>query len=173
MTALPDPDSIVTVDRAPTWTSTVLALLAALLVCLVALQTVGLAPAVIGLGLLGVGLLTGRRGLVTLGAAGQLVGLFLTGVETVPTASVLVGLAAALVAWDVGQYAVGLGEQIGRTAPTRRAELVHAGASAAIATSTAGIAYVLFVVAAGNQPTTALVALLCTAVLLVLVLRKR
>lgn len=175
MTELPDPDSVVTVSRAPTLTSTIVTLVAAFLVCLTALPTIGLVPTILGLVVLASGLLAGRRGLVTLGSAGQLVGLFIAGAgaSNVTTVRVLVGIAAAVVAWDVGQYAVGLGDQIGRTAPTRRAELVHAGTSLTIAAATAGIAYLLFVVAAGNQPTTALVALLCTAVLLVLVLRKQ
>jgi hypothetical protein len=173
MTDLPDPESIVTVRRAPTVTSTIITLLAGLLVCVAALPRIGLAPTVIGLVVLATGLFTGRRSLVTLGATGQLVGLFITGASNVPTVRVLVGIAAAVVAWDVGQYAVGLGDQIGRTAPTRRAELRHAGTSLTIAAGTAGIAYTLFLGAAGNQPTTALVALLSTAILLVLVLRKQ
>ena len=84
----------------------------------------------------------------------------------------LVGLVMAVVAWDVGQHAVGLGEQVGRAGPTVRAELVHAGTSLGIAGGTAGIAYLLFVAGAGNQPTTALVALLLAAVLIVLALRN-
>jgi len=172
VTELPDPDEIATVNRVPPRTSTIIALVAALIVCVTALRSIGFVPAGLGLAIMGAGLAGGRRSLVTVGAAGQLVALFITGAAGVGTARVLVGIAAGVVAWDVAQHAVGLGEQIGRDAPSRRAELVHAGTSLGVAASTAGIAYLLFVAAAGNQPTTALVALLLAVVLIVLALRN-
>lgn len=48
--------------------------------------------------------------------------------------SVLVGgVALALVVWDLGEFAVGVGEEVGRRAPTTHGELVHVGAAFGLA----------------------------------------
>lgn len=48
--------------------------------------------------------------------------------------SVLVGgVAIALVVWDLGEFAVGAGEEAGRRAPTTHGELVHVGAAFGLA----------------------------------------
>lgn len=46
-----------------------------------------------------------------------------------PLSTLLVGAVAALLVWDVGEHAIGIGEQLGRTAPTTRIELTHLAAS--------------------------------------------
>jgi hypothetical protein len=46
-----------------------------------------------------------------------------------PLSTLLVGAVAALLVWDIGENAVGIGEQLGRTAPTTRIEVTHLAAS--------------------------------------------
>ncbi|WP_276301173.1 DUF7519 family protein [Halorussus lipolyticus] len=56
-------------------------------------------------------------------------GLFLSaafaGTVDAPFWLVLAGLVVALVVWDAGEFAVTLGSEVGRRAPTRRVELLH------------------------------------------------
>ncbi|MFC6988873.1 hypothetical protein ACFQJD_09425 [Haloplanus sp. GCM10025708] len=81
------------------------------------------------LGLLGAVLFPGRGE----SAAVASVGVFLAAVGSarvgVPPVVVFVAVAASLVVWDVSDHAVAMGTEVGRAAPTRHVELVHAGGS--------------------------------------------
>jgi hypothetical protein len=81
------------------------------------------------------------------------------------------GVAATLVAWDVGQHAITIGEQFGRQAPTRRGEIVHAGGSVMVGVLASGLAYGIYLFGSGNQPTLAVALLMFGAVLLIWALR--
>jgi hypothetical protein len=161
------------ITRKPAVVGTSLAVLAGMCSALsVALGSVtGLALAGPGLLALGVGLLTGGRR--TLGAGGTLLvgGVLFAGVQGAGPETLLFGLLTAVLAWDVGEHAIGVGEQLGREADTRRVELVHAGASTFVGVVAAGIGYGAYLGATGGQPVTALVFLLLGAVILVSVLR--
>lgn len=158
-------------DRSPTRVSATLALLAALAGVL-ALSVSGPAVlvGVIGTGLLALGLYRGSRAAVTLGSTGVFGGTVLAGLAGSPPELLLFVTAATVTAWDVAEFAVGLGEELGRAAETRRLELVHAGSSALVATL-AAIGGVLVFRTIGRGPPLALVALLCGAVVLVVALR--
>jgi hypothetical protein len=161
------------ITRKPAVVSTSLSMLAGMCSALsVALGSVsGLALAGPGLLAVGVGLLTGGRR--TLGAGGTLLvgGVLFAGVQGAGPETLLFGLLTAVLAWDVGEHGIGVGEQLGREADTTRLELVHAGASTFVGVVAAGVGYGAYLGATGGQPVTALVFLLLGAVMLVSVLR--
>lgn len=130
-----------------------------------------LAAGVVGLLLLVAGLVRARDGVVTLGAAALLACGLVAGVRGAPVPATLASVAAAVVAWDVGRNALGVGRQLGREGDTWRLEVVHAAASAGVAAVTVLVGYGLFRTATGGQPAAALVFLLLAAVLLVEALR--
>lgn len=156
------------VDRSPARFSATLALFAAAVaVVATALASVP-ATALGGLGTLAVafGVVAGHRRAVTLGAVGLFSGAAMAGVFGAPPGPAIVAAAAAVVAWDVGGNAISVGEHLGREAPTRRGEVAHAAASAAVAATTAGFGYVLYRLSTGGQPVGALVFLLVGAVVI-------
>ena len=100
-------------------------------------EIVLLLPGLVGLGVLGAGLAPVRGGrarlLVKAGAAGLfgtvvLAGLFRSGEPSV----VLLAGVGAVVAWDAGEHAIGVGEQLGPAASTWRCELPHVVATALV-----------------------------------------
>lgn len=119
---------------------------------------------------LGVGLRSVSRAAVTLGAVGLFCGTLLAGLAGAAPTLLLVATAAAIVVWDIAEFAIGLGETVGKGAETRRAELVHAGASGALALVGAGSGLVVYRLAGGG-PALVPIALLCGAVVLVLALQ--
>lgn len=157
------------IDRSPTRLGSGLALGAGL----VALAAAGPYSAASGLAAtLGVVLLVaaarvGDRRLVSVGAVALLGGVLVAGVAGASTGSLLVGVGATVFAWDAGGTSIDLGAQLGRAADTRRLEIVHAAASAGVATASAAVGYAVFLVMAGGQPVTALLLLLLAGALLV------
>lgn len=125
-----------------------------------------------------------RLGLVSELAAGPALAatglLVATGFATAVGASpalVVGGVAAALLVRDVGTYGTTLGAELGRAAPTRRTELVHAVGAGLVAVVGVGLATAVAGVAGGTAlalpvPVAGpLAAALGALVLLVLVLR--
>jgi hypothetical protein len=161
-----------TVDRSPARLSAALAL-GGVLVALAASAVSVLALLVGGGGVVAVavGVLRGSRAALGVGVAGLFAGALLAGVLGGGPVRLLVAVAATAFAWDAGENAIGVGEQLGRAADTARAELVHAGASAGLLTTAAGVGLLAFALAGGGSPL-ALVALLLGAVLLVAALRE-
>lgn len=129
-----------------------------------------LAVGSVGLTLVGAGIGFGRTGGVTGGAFGLLVAALIAGTQGAPVVWVLLGVAAAVVAWDVGCTAISVGKQLGRAADTRRLEVVHLAASVGVGVVTTGAGYGLYQVGTGRQPVGALLFLLVAAVLLVVAL---
>jgi len=126
-----------------------------------------IAPAGFGAGLLVLGVFRGSDRGVFAGSALLFGGLVLGGVQGARPPALLLAAVGVAVAYDAGQYAVTLGTQLRAGAPTRRAELVHVGATATVVTATAGVGALVFRVGTGGQPSTALVALLLATVLFV------
>lgn len=111
---------------------------------------------------------TGTRNWVSLGTMSILFGILIvgsTGVATPPM--LLASMVGLLVAWDTGEHAITIGEQFGRTAPTRRGEFVHVGGSLIVGVLTAGFVYLVYTLGTGGQPALAGISLLLGAVLLV------
>ena len=125
-----------------------------------------LACGLLGLALVGLGLVRGSRSGVTAGAVGLFVGALVAGAGGAPALAVALGVAAAVVTWDVGTNAIDVGDHLGREARTRRIEAVHAAASISVGVVTTGIGYGIYRATAAGQPLAALVLLLIAAVLL-------
>ncbi|GGL32784.1 hypothetical protein GCM10009037_15570 [Halarchaeum grantii] len=161
------------VARAPTRLGATLAVLAGVLGVAVA-AVGGLYPvtaAIAGTAALAAGVRRGRRrdlavGAVLLALAAVLLGAFDAG----PLPALAVA-AAALFAWDVGENALSLGEQLGVEARTRDAELVHAAASAGVLALAGAAVYGVALGGFGGRPVGALVALLVGALVLAWTLR--
>lgn len=162
------PDGVGTPEYSPARIAGGVAVVAVLLVVLtvgaVSLPALGVGGA--GAWILTVALVRGQRRLVTAGTALVFGGLLLAGVTGASPLALLVGAVATVVAYDAAHYAVRLGHQLGRSAPTGRAEIVHVGVTAAVALGAAAVGYLVFELGTGEQPATALVALLLAAVFL-------
>lgn len=101
------------------------------------LVTAQFAPGMLGLAVLALGVIpargSGSRRLVKGGTAFVVVSVFVTGIVQKPSLVTLLAAGVATVlAWDLGENAIGLGVQLGRRAGTRRAEAVHALGSVAV-----------------------------------------
>lgn len=157
------------ITRRPPRFSIAVSLLAGTVVTLAvaAASSAGLALSGLGLLPLAIGLFVGSRRAVSLGTAGLLAGVLFAGWAGGAPELLVVGSLAGLLAWDVGGNAVDLGDQLGREAPTRRVEAVHAAASLAVGVFSVAIGYGVYLAAAGGQPVTALVFLLAGVVALV------
>lgn len=125
-----------------------------------------------GLLLIAAGVFSSRSGPVTAGVLVQVAGLILAGLNGLSPTAVLFGLATALIAWDTGQFAITVGEQVGVENVSMRTELIHAGATALVVGATAVVAHGIFSVVADGQPFAALAALAVAALLLVLAIRN-
>jgi hypothetical protein len=82
-------------------------------------------------------------------AAGLVFAGLFAGLQDAPPAFVFGTVAAGMVAWDVGEYGVGLVDELGRGAPTARVELVHVAASVGVGLLAYYAAFTLQDVAAG------------------------
>lgn len=161
------------VTAAPPVLSVAVSLLAAAVAVASLAVAAALALPVAGVGVLGLaaGLLGGRRRWVTGGSVGLFVAALLAGVQGAPPEPLLVALLGTVVAWDVGEHGVGLGEQLGREARSRRAVAVHAAAATAVGAAATVLGYGGYLAVSGGQPTTAVVFLLVGVVALVAALR--
>lgn len=142
------------------------------------LASVSLAPAfpAVGVGVvatatLAYGLREGSERLLGAGVATLVGALLLGGVLGTPAELLVIAAGATILAWDVGDNALGVGEQLGRNARTGRLELVHAAASLAVAVVGSAVAYGVFRLAGGGRPVLAVVLLLLGATILVAVLQ--
>ncbi|WP_435360522.1 DUF7519 family protein [Haloarchaeobius sp. DFWS5] len=165
------------IDRRPARLSALVALGAGALAALAAVLTgsAGVIGAAIGMAALAPGVVLGSRRLVHIGAVGLFGGLVFAGATgTAPAAELLmlVGTTGTVLAWDVGQNAIGIGEQLGRGADTSRAELAHVGGSTVVGILTAGSAFGVYQVATEGQPLTALALMILAVVILTTALRQ-
>jgi hypothetical protein len=118
------------------------------------------------------GLSLGARRLLLLGDATVLSGVLVSGLLGASPLVLLTCVTLTALVWDVGEQAIGLGEQLGSEADTLRGEVVHASASVLVATVGGGVGYVVFLVSTGGQPLTAVVVLLLAVVVLASALRE-
>jgi hypothetical protein len=95
----------------------------------------------------------GSRSLLWFGCVALFVSVVVAGtLGSGPPALLLTSVAATLLAWDIGQNAISVGEQLGNGATTWRSEVVHGAA---------------------DQPVTALLLLLAAGLLLTWALRSQ
>ena len=168
----PEGGERVELDRRPPTLAVTLALSAAgvaVAAVLLGGSALAVAPAAVGLLAILGGTAVASRRILTLGAVSLLAAVVL-GAAVAPglgAEATLVAVVGALLAWDVGQHGIEIGEQIGRTVPSARLVLVHVAGSLLVGTVAAAFAYGVFVVAAAGQPVTAVVFLLLGVVALV------
>ncbi|MFB6165573.1 MAG: hypothetical protein ABEJ31_10480 [Haloarculaceae archaeon] len=97
-------------------------------------RTLELLPGAVGMAVLALGLIpyrgNGSRGALKVGAGLLFVGVLAAGLfRDVTLRTLLLSGVGTVVAWDAGDHAIGVGEQLGRRATTRRSEAVHVGGS--------------------------------------------
>lgn len=113
----------------------------------------------------------------SLASGGLLIAASFAGTLVTDPWIVFVTLVGSLFVWDMGRYGTTLGHEVGRNAPTRNAELVHAGGTITVGLLGVGAAYglqrLLAVGSVQNSPTTvvALMGVLAGIVFLVTALR--
>lgn len=157
-TGADDERSTVDVDHSPARASSYAAVVAALLS---ALTSAPFAVLALPLGLGGVVLVAAglfgskNRSYVSFGAAGLFLSTIVSGVDGTPVELLLVSAAMAALAWDVGQNAISVGDQLGRHTTTWRIEAVHASATTVVALLAAAVGYGVSIAASGGQPAAA------------------
>lgn len=110
---------------------------------------------------------SGSRTLVKLGTAGAFLSVLGAGLfNVVPTRTLLVATAGTVVAWDAGDRAISLGEQLGRLAQTRRLEAVRTGSTLLVGAVAVALAPIVEGFGSPGLPLAALVALLVSVLLL-------
>lgn len=124
-----------------------------------------------GLGL-AVGLAFSRQSLITAGSGTLVAAVLLAGTGGAPVIATLVGITATLLAWDFGTNALEVGAQLGQAAPTARLELVHASASTLVGLVVITVAYLVYELAAGGQPVSAVFGLLLAVLILLAAIRR-
>ncbi|WP_276254757.1 DUF7519 family protein [Halomontanus rarus] len=106
-------------------------------------RVVGLLIAVVGLWIAGVvllaipaaselGFVPERTAGVRLVTSGTALATVAGAIAGLGTTFLVGGIVAAMVIWDVGEFGLGLSEELGRDAPTRHGELVHGAASVVV-----------------------------------------
>lgn len=90
-----------------------------------------------------------------------------TGLEPLP---LLASLAAAVVAWDAGEQAINLGEQLGRNARTWSVEVSHTAGTTAFGGLAIGAAMTIHRADVTGLPIESLLLLLAAAVVLMVAL---
>ncbi|WP_238392128.1 DUF7519 family protein [Halorussus amylolyticus] len=135
-------------------------------------SSVGLAVGGAGFVLVAAAVVRGSRRAVTLGATALLVGALAGGLTTALAHLLLPGVIAAVLAWDFGEQAINVGEQLGREADTAQLEATHAAASTVVGVGGGGLGYAIYLGSSGGQPVTALVFLLVAVVVLTSALRN-
>jgi hypothetical protein len=161
------------ITRRPVQLSSGLSVAAAVLVLATAAAGGGSAVAVAALGvpLLGGALLFGRPGAIDLAGFLLLVAVCVAAIGGAPMPLVLLGTLGAVLAWDLANNAFSLGYQLGREAPTRRVEVMHAASSTGVGVFVAGVGVVLYRAGVEGLPSTAVLVMLVAALLLVAALR--
>lgn len=124
---------------------------------------------IVGVLLVGMGIgKTYSRRWVSVGVAMILVGALISGAYGfVPAELILVGVGATLIAWDVGQHGLSVGEHLGRQTQTVRLETVHAASTTLFVGCASIFTYAVYLAGGTGQPASA-VALALTGVILVL-----
>jgi hypothetical protein len=122
----------------------------------------------VGVALAGSGVYRGSRGALGVGVLVLFGSVVVAGLLSAPAVALVVAMVGAVLAWDVGENAITVGEQFPETARTWRGELIHAIVSTIVVTVFAIGAFVVYTVSTGGYPLAA-VALVVVGALVVLV----
>jgi hypothetical protein len=128
-------------------------------------------PGVVGVPLLALALVpvygSGSRTLVKAGTGAVFVAVLAAGLfRYVSLQTLLVAGVGTIVAWDLAERAINVGEQLGRVAETRRLEAVHGVGSGLVGSVAVGSGVVVAGVGSSGLPLSALAALLVAVLLL-------
>lgn len=159
------------IDRSPARTSAGIAIIAGGFAIAVVSSPATTVVGGVGVLLLLLGVVRGWRRAVTIGAFVLFLGVVYAGLQNAAAEELLLATAGTVIAWDVGEQSINVGQQLGRSARTARAELVHAASSTIIGVVTIGLGFVVYTLATGGQPVTALVILLAAVIALVAAVR--
>lgn len=161
------------IDRSPTRLASALSIVAAaaVIVGLGLYSWLTLAIGAVGLLALGAGLATARQDAVTAGGVFLFGGVLTAGLDGAPALVLLAGAVATVLAWDSATTALELGDQLGRTALTWRAELAHVTLTGLVGLAGLGVAYVIYVSVTWNASLTGVFVLLFAVSVLSSVLR--
>ena len=118
-----------------------------------------------------IGVLRGWLSAVGGGATLSGLGLLLAGLGNAPPGSLLVGAVGTVLLWDLGDHAVGIGQQLTAEAEAGRLVAVHAAVSVAVGIAVASVGYGIFTAASGGQPAVGVLFLLAGAIGLAVALR--
>lgn len=156
------------IDRSPTRFGSAISILLAVVTAAIVGRYTWLA---LGLGAVGtllviVALGRGSRRALGGGAAGLFAAALVSGATGTPAGTVLAGTVGAVLVWDSGATAIGLGEQLGAAASTVRVEALHLAASTAVGGFTAGAAVLVYEAAAGGYSVATLLFLVVATALL-------
>ncbi|MFB6250106.1 MAG: hypothetical protein ABEI27_00210 [Halobellus sp.] len=122
--------------------------------------------------LLAGGLYAASRRVVGFAGGAFLLGILLAGARGAAAEPLLIASLGAVLAWDLGAFAVGVGEQLGREADTARLTVAHAATGLVVGAVGAGVLYGVFRSTQGGQPVSAVALLLAGVVTLVAALRR-
>lgn len=118
-----------------------------------------------------IGVVRGRLSAVGGGATLSGLGLLLAGVGNAPAGSLLIGAVGTVLLWDLGDHAVGVGQQLTAQAEASRVIAVHTAASVGVGVAVAAVGYGIFTAASGGQPAVGVLFLLAGAIGLAVALR--
>ncbi|MDJ1431797.1 hypothetical protein [Halostagnicola sp. A-GB9-2] len=130
----------------------------------------GLGIGFLGLATLAFGLIRGHRGAIDIGSLTIFVGVVVSGLQGESVELTVLATIGVVLAWDLGQDATDLGEQLGREAETRRLEAVHIISSILIGLVAATVGYGVYIFASDGQPVAGVVLLVLAAAFLVVAL---
>ena len=132
-----------------------------------------IAIAVVGFICLSAGLVRGTRLAVDVGCLLVFAGVVVSGLGSDSVELTMLGTVAVVIAWDLGQDGIDLGEQLGRETATARLETVHIVSSLFVGLLAATLGYGVYLFAADGQPASAVVLLLLAACFVVIGLSSR
>lgn len=106
------------------------------------------------------------RGWLTFGTGLVLTGVLITGAYgAVQAELMLVAVGATVLAWDLGQQGISIGEQLGRNTKSNRLQLVHSAISAFVIGFISFVAYFVYLFMGDGRPAPA-VALIVAGIVL-------
>lgn len=140
-------------------------------VAVLALVPAGAVPvliALVGAVVLASGHRRDRWAHVTVGGVVLVAAIVVAGLLGAADGLVLLATVGAVLAWDAVENALGLRAQLGPDADTRRAELIHLGATASVTAGLAGLVYFASLLGRGRIPAVTGIALVGGAILIAL-----
>lgn len=113
------------------------------------------------------------KGWLSIGTALMFSGVLISGAFGVlPAEIILLSVASIIVAWDAGQHAISLGNQIGRSSQSHRNQLVHTAATVLGITIASGALFTVYVIGGDGYPAPAVGVIIVGIVVAAWVLRK-